>query len=198
MKHAYPGTAPRTRPAPTGHRARSGRPRRPRLAAIPALAALALAATSMGGCATLGQMVQAPIFELASGQSSSVRLLGPSIGRPLGGAEIEVWARVENPNPVGFTLSRLAGTVLLSNDRAADIDLPLGLPLEAAQDTVIPLRLTLSFADVPDLADRIMDAFNRGTIDYALHGTLAVDAGALGQPTFGPRTWLQGEVDVRR
>lgn len=165
---------------------------------ITGLAGLAVVSMMITSCATLGQMVRAPIFELAQSQNSSIRLLGPSIGRPLGGAEIEVWARVENPNPVGFTLSRLAGTVLLGNDRAADIDLPLGLPLEAAADTVIPLHLTLSFADVPDLADRIQDAFRRGSIDYALHGTVAVDAGALGQPTFGPQTWLEGNVDVRR
>jgi LEA14-like dessication related protein len=109
-----------------------------------------------------------------------------------------VWARVENPNPLGFTLSRLTGTVLLSEQRAADVDLPLGLPLQAGQDTIIPLNLTLSFAEVPDLADRLMDAVRRGSIEYALRGTVAVDAGALGQPSFGPRTWLRGDVDVSR
>lgn len=172
----------------------------PRRATKPltALAGVAVTVMSLTSCATLGQAIQAPIFEIAQSQSSSIRLLGPAIGRPLGGAEIEVWARVQNPNPVGFTLSRLVGTVLLGDDRAADVDLPLGLPLEAAGDTVIPLHLTLSFADVPDLADRIRGALTRGTIDYALRGTVAVDAGPLGQPSFGPRTWLQGEVDVTR
>lgn len=164
---------------------------------LPLLGLLA-AVWGLSSCATLGEIVRAPIFEIAAERNSSIRLLGPAIGRPLGGAELQVWARVENPNPVGFTLSRLTGTVLLAGDRAADVDLPLGLPLEASQDTVIPLRLTLSFADVPDLADRVGDALSRGTIDYALRGTLAVDAGALGQPTFGPRTWLQGAVDVTR
>ncbi|MFP4624549.1 MAG: LEA type 2 family protein [Gemmatimonadota bacterium] len=158
----------------------------------------AAAAGSLTGCATLGQVVQAPIFELAQDRDSRVRLVGPSLARPLGGAELQVWARVENPNPVGFTLSRLTGTVLLSEQRAADVDLPLGLPLEAAQDTVIPLSLTLSFADIPELADRLGDALSRGTIEYALRGTLAVDAGPFGQPSFGPRTWLQGDVSVIR
>lgn len=170
---------------------------RPRLSILASVAALALLVGG-AGCASLQTVVQAPIFELASGRSSTVRLLGPAIGRPLGGAEIQVWARVQNPNPVGFTLSRLAGTVLLSDQRAADVDLPLGLPLEAAGDTVIPLALTLSFADVPDLADRIQEALSRGSIEYALRGTVAVDAGAFGQPTFGPRTWLQGDVDLVR
>lgn len=164
------------------------------------LAALAplLAALTLGSCATLGEIVRAPIFELAQGRESSLRLLGPSLARPLGGAEIQVWARVENPNPVGFTLSRLAGTVLLADRPAADVDLPLGLPLEAAQDTVIPLNLTLSFADLPELADRVRAALSTGSIDYALRGTVAVDAGAFGQPTFGPQTWLAGDVRVFR
>jgi LEA14-like dessication related protein len=164
---------------------------------ISSLATIALLVAG-AACATLQTVVQAPIFELASDRSSRVRLLAPAIGRPLGGAEIQVWARVQNPNPVGFTLSRLAGTVLLSEQRAADVDLPLGLPLEAAGDTVIPLALTLSFADVPDLADRIQQALSRGSIEYALRGTLAVDAGAFGQPSFGPRTWIQGDVDLVR
>lgn len=169
-----------------------------RTRAVTALTTLALTTAAATSCATLGQIVQAPIFELAEGRNSNIRLLGPAIGRPLGGAELQVWARVHNPNPVGFTLSRLAGTVLLSDERAAEVDLPLGLPLEAAQDTVIPLNLTLSFADVPDLADRLRDAVTTGYVDYALHGTLAVDAGPLGQPTFGPRTWLQGDVRLTR
>lgn len=163
-----------------------------------AAAALALSTFGLTSCATLGQIVQAPIFELAQNRSSDVRLLGPSLGRPLGGAEIQVWARVQNPNPMGFTLSRLAGTVLLSDQRAADVDLPLGLPLEAGQDTVIPLNLTLSFAEVPELADRLLEAVRRGSVEYALRGTVAVDAGPLGQPSFGPRTWLRGDVNVTR
>lgn len=164
----------------------------------PVLVVLAAAALLTAGCASLGQIVQPPLFDLAADRSSRVRLLAPATGRPLGGAEIRVWARVENPNPIGFTLSRLAGTVLLSDQRAADVDLPLGLPLESGQDTVIPLDVTVSFADVPDLADRLRDAITRGTVEYALRGTLSVDAGPLGTPAFGPRTWLRGDVDVLR
>jgi hypothetical protein len=161
-------------------------------------AALVLIGAAIAGCASLGQLVQPPVFDLAPDRGSSIRLLGPSLNRPLGGAEIQVWARVENPNPIGFTLARLQGTVLLAGEPASAVDLPLGLPLEAAADTVIPLRLTLSFADVPDIADRLRDALSRGTVDYALRGTVAVDAGSLGQPTFGPRTWLQGDVALSR
>lgn len=165
-----------------------------RTAAFTALAALA----ALGACAALQDIVQPPIFEMAGSRDSEVRLLGPSMNRPLGGAQIRVWARVENPNAVGFTLTRLAGNVLLDDQRAATVDLPLGLPLAASADTVIPLDVAISFADLPDLADRISSAISGGSMRYSLRGTLSVDAGPLGQPSFGPSTWLSGDVRVVR
>ena len=42
-----------------------------------------------------------------------------------------------------------------------------------------------------------MSLFTRSELSYELKGTLGVDAGPLGEPTFGPRTWLRGEVDVQ-
>lgn len=162
-----------------------------------ALASLA-AFTVLGACAALQDIIQPPIFELAGGRSSEVRLLGPSASRPFGGAQIRVWARIENPNAVGFTLTRLAGNVLLDDEPAAAVDLPLGLPLSAAGDTIIPLDVSISFADVPHLSDRLARAVSRGSIHYALRGTVAVQAGALGQPSFGPTTWLSGDVNVVR
>jgi hypothetical protein len=164
---------------------------------IPTLA-LVLLTSGLGACAALQSAIQPPVFQMASGRSSAVELLGPTLNRPLGGARIRVWAQVSNPNAFGFTLTRLAGNVLLDGQRAADVDLPLGLPLEAAADTVIPLDVSVSFADLPDLADRISDALGRGAIDYALRGTVTVDAGPLGQPSFGPETWLSGDVNVTR
>jgi hypothetical protein len=167
---------------------------RQRTAALATLAAFSL----LGACAALQDIIQPPIFEMASGRSSEVRLLGPSVSRPLGGAQIRVWARVENPNAVGFTLTRLAGNVLLDDQHAATVDLPLGLPLQAAGDTVIPLDVGVSFADIPELAERIANAVSGGRIHYALRGIVSVDAGALGQPSFGPSTWLSGDVSVIR
>lgn len=165
-----------------------------RFAALALLAGLA----ALPACAALQNAIQAPEFAMAQGHSSQIRLLGPSIGRPLGGAEVRVWARVRNPNAFGFTLTRLAGNVFLDDEPAADIDLPLGLPLQASGDTIIPIDVAISFADIPDLADEIAGAFAGQTLDYALRGTLAVDAGPLGQPSFGPSTWLAGEVQVVR
>jgi hypothetical protein len=160
--------------------------------------ALLTGLAGLAACAALRDIIQPPIFDIAEGRASQIRLLGPSVGRPLGGAELRVWARVENPNAFGFTLARLAGDLFLDRDRAAAVDLPLGLPLEANQDTVIPLDISISFADLPDLADQLLGALTGEALDYSLRGTLSVDAGPLGQPTFGPSTWLQGEVRVVR
>lgn len=165
-----------------------------------AFTTLLLAGTTLllAGCATLQQVIQPPVFEMADGRTSEIRLLSPSMGRPLGGAQVRVWARVSNPNAVGFTLTRLAGNVLLDDEPAAAVDLPLGLPLQASGDTVIPLDVSISFADIPELADEIAGALTGQTLQYALRGTLAVDAGPFGQPSFGPSTWLRGDVRVVR
>ena len=33
-------------------------------------------------------------------------------------------------------------------------------------------------------------------IPFRLDGTVGIDAGPLGQPSFGPSTWLRGELDI--
>lgn len=165
-----------------------------RVTTISAIAALA----TLGGCAALQDIIQPPVFDMAGDRSSEFRILGPAADRPLGGAQVRIWTRVQNPNSVGFTLTRLAGDLLLQGDHAATVYLPLGLPLPAAGDTVIPLDLTISFADIPGLANQLLAAVTGQRLDYALHGTVAVDAGILGQPTFGPTTWLSGDIQVTR
>jgi hypothetical protein len=150
------------------------------------------------GCATLGMGIQAPRFSVADEQPSEIRLLGPSLQRPVGGASIRIYARVENPNPVGITLSSLAGTLRLEGFDAADAEFPLGLPLAAGQATVVPLDIAVSFANLPGLADVLGRAVTTGQVAYSLRGTAAVDAGPLGQPSFGPMTLLQGTVQARR
>lgn len=166
---------------------------RPRIVALAALLALGGA-----GCASLGQMLQPPSFSIAPGRQAELRLLGPSLQRPLGGAEVRLWARISNPNPFALTLSRIEGALALEGTDAADVDFPLGLPLPAAQDTVIPFDIALSFANLPALADILPRAVGRGTVDYRLHGRFSVDAGVLGQPSFGPLTLLQGAIQTRR
>jgi hypothetical protein len=77
------------------------------------------------------------------------------------------------------------------------VDLPLGLPLLATRDTIIPLDLRFGIPSLGSLGALGQALLARRPVRYRLDGTLGVDAGRLGQPTFGPRTWLQGEVDVR-
>lgn len=151
------------------------------------------------GCATLaGIGIQAPNFAIAEGQASELRLFGPSLQHPLGGASMRLYASVENPNPVGITLTSLAGTLQLEGYDAADANFPLGLPLQPGEVTVVPLDIAVSFANLPGLADVLTRAVSAGEVGYALRGTARIDAGLLGQPTFGPMTLFQGRVQARR
>jgi hypothetical protein len=164
------------------------------------LATALTAVFTLGACATVAGLmqVQAPNFTVAEGQVSELRLLGPGAGRPLGGVAIRIWSRVENPNAFGLTLTSLQGDLHLEDARAAAIDLPLGLPLRAGQDTVIPIEVAVSFADLPGLADAVMKFATQRTVGYRMDGRFAVDAGPLGRPNFGPMTLVRGDLDVRR
>lgn len=163
--------------------------------------ALALGVSLLAGCASLGALasaVQPPNFRVASGQEAQIRLLGPSVQNPLGGASVRLWADVSNPNPFGVVLSALTGSLALEGTQAADVDFPWGLPLVAGQDTVVPLDISISFADLPGLGNALSRAVTEGAVDYSLDGTVSLDAGLLGQPSFGPMNLLQGSIRTRR
>ena len=148
-------------------------------------------------CAELNQfasLVQAPRFEQAPDRQAEIRAMGPGAGLPLGGAGVRLWTRVSNPNAFSLTLGTLRGTLYLEESQAADVDFPLGLTLAARGDTVVPIDVSVSFANLPGLADSIRRAINRQPIPYRLDGTIGVDAGRLGQPVFGPMTLLRGDV----
>jgi hypothetical protein len=152
-------------------------------------------------CATLGtlaQIVQPPRFEQAEGQPAEIRLMAPSLRMPTGGAGVRIWLEVTNPNRFGFTLSTVAATLALEGSRAAAGDFPLGLPLQAGQQSVVPLDLTINFADVPGLAGVARAIAAGSAIDYELDGTVGIDAGRLGTPTFGPMRLTSGELRVIR
>ena len=158
---------------------------------------VALAAVLCGACAHLDQLrafVQPPRFEQARDQPAEIRLIGPRSDLPLGGAGVRLWTTVTNPNPFGLTLGTLKGTLYLEGTHAADADFPLGLPLNAGEGSTIPIDLSISFADLPGLADVIRRAANREPLEYRLEGTIGVDAGALGQPVFGPMTLVSGQI----
>jgi hypothetical protein len=168
---------------------------------------LLVGAVSGNGCATLrglAVLVQPPRFSTVPDRPAELRLLGSGSGLPLGGAGVRLWARVENPNPFGLTLSTLTGSLHLKSarsgdwPRAATLDLPLGLPLEARQQTEIPIDLTVSFSDLPGLADVVRRALSGSSLPYRLDGTIGVDAGSFGRPSFGPFTLLSGEMRVLR
>src|SRR2546421_1532202 len=119
------------------------------------LVVLALIGATTGACGGLGnlqQIIRPPRFEQAAGQPAEIRLVGPNATSPLGGAGVRIWLAVTNPNPFGFTLSRLNATLMLEGNRAATGDFPLGLPLTGGQQTIVPLDLSISFADVPGLS----------------------------------------------
>jgi hypothetical protein len=154
-------------------------------------------ALAVSGCAALGELrgvVQAPRFDQEPGREAEIRLLGPSRSLPAGGAGVRLWTRVSNPNPFGLTLGTLRGTLHLEDSRAADVDFPLGLPLRAGEESTVPIDLSISFADIPGLANALQRAVSREPLAYHLEGTIGVDAGQLGQPTFGPTTLLRGEL----
>jgi hypothetical protein len=153
------------------------------------------------GCASLGplaQIVHPPRFRQADSQPAEIRLIAPSLRNPTGGAGVRIWLDVTNPNAFGFTLSTVNATLALQGTRAATGDFPLGVPLRPGQSSVVPLDLTISFADVPNLATSLRRLATGGAIDYQLDGTVGVEAGRLGTPTFGPMRLTDGELRVIR
>jgi late embryogenesis abundant protein len=160
-----------------------------------AVVVLATACASLG---PLAQIVQPPRFRQADGQPAEIRLIAPSLRHPTGGAGVRVWLEVTNPNAFGFTLSTVNATMALQGTRAATGDFPLGLPLRAGQSSVVPLDLTVNFADVPNLASSVRKLATGGGIDYQLDGTVGVEAGRLGTPTFGPMRLTDGELRIIR
>jgi hypothetical protein len=167
-----------------------------RTAAVPGVAALAVAAAV--GCAALEQLgIQALRFESADDRGTELRLFEPSAGRPLGGAALRLWAHVENPNGFGLRLTEVEGDLSIADAGVVDVEFPLGLPLVAFQDTIVPLDVSIGFDDLPAIG-RIARAVVVGDrMDYRLDGTFAVEAGRYGAPRFGPLTLLEGEIRVR-
>ena len=63
---------------------------------------------------------------------------------------------------------------------------------------MIPLDVSVRFADLPGLAGALGHAIGGAPLGYRLEGRITLDAGALGTPTFGPSTLLRGEVRALR
>jgi hypothetical protein len=107
---------------------------------------------------------------------------------------VRLWTRVSNPNPFGLTLGTLKGTLFLEDSRAADAEFPLGLPLGAGSEQIIPIDISIRFSDLPGLSGVARRLLARQAVGYRLDGTIGVEAGRFGQPVFGPMTLLRGET----
>lgn len=160
--------------------------------------AIAAAASGCRSIEGLRGLVQPPRFEQAPGQPAEIAFTGVTPTMPAGGATVRIWTKVSNPNRFGCTLSTLRTTLLLNGTQAATGDFPLGLPLEASHSTVVPIELTLSFSDVPALTSIARSALTGEGVRYRLDGTIGVDAGQMGRPTFGPLMLLEGDLHARR
>jgi hypothetical protein len=157
-----------------------------------------LLAAGCAGLTQLARIVQPPRFDQADDLPAEIRFIGPSGAMPAGGAGVRIWLEVTNPNPFGFTLSTLNATLSLEGGRAATGAFPLGLPLNAQQESVVPLDLSISFTDLPGLAGMLRQVAIGGDVEYQLDGTVGVDAGRFGTPTFGPMLLTRGELRVVR
>ena len=155
---------------------------------------LAVTASACASLEALRGLVHAPQFEQADGREHELMVAGPSRDAPVGGATVRLWTKVTNPNGFGLTLGTLRGTLLLEGSRAATVDFPLGLPLQARSDVEIPIDIVVDFQDVPGLQQAITRALSRQPIAYELEGTVSVEAGAFGEPVFGPMTILSGDI----
>ena len=143
------------------------------------------------GCASLEGLrgfIQPPRFSQDGERRSELRLVGTS------GAAVRIWTRVSNPNGFGLTLGTLRGTLFLEGGRAATADFPLGLPLPARGEEVVPLDVSVSFRDLPGLGDALARALARQPVRYELEGTIGVEAGGLGEQVFGPMRFLSGDL----
>jgi hypothetical protein len=162
---------------------------------------ISVLAMTLQSCATLGDLrslIQPLSFEEAGDRQPQLRFLPPDRDLPRGGAALRMWTNVRNPNPFGLTLTHLQGELFLEGSRAATGDFPLGLPLRARENALVPIDLSISFADVPALADALRNALGGGGVAYNFDGRVTIDAGQLGQPTFGPSTLLRGEMRLLR
>ncbi len=162
---------------------------------------MSVIALTLQACAglNLSALVQPPRFEQAPGQRAEVRVQGPSGSQPLGGAGVRLWTKVTNPNTFGLTLQTIKGTLYLEESRATDVDFPLGLPLGAGAETVIPIDLSMSFSDLPGLGGVARRLMNREAVPYRLDGTIGLDVPRIGQGmVFGPMTLVRGEASVPR
>ena len=155
------------------------------------LALAAVALLTLQACAELdqlGALVQPPRFEQVPDQPAEIRLPG------MNGAGVRLWTRVTNPNPFGFTLGTLKGTLFLDGLARGGRRLSARAAARRRRRLGDPDRHLDQLRDLPGLGDVARRVLARQPVAYRLDGTIGVDAGRLGQPVFGPMTLLRGET----
>ncbi len=78
------------------------------------------------------------------------------------------------------------------------VDLGLIYDVDQEEDGKVKVNMTLTSPSCPAGPQIIQQALTRGSVAYSLNGTVAVDAGVLGQPTFGPMQLIEGSVSTAR
>ena len=161
--------------------------------------AIVTCALLLVACASLNlaDAVQAPRVSDVSDRDATLRILAPSTDHPAGGAAVRMWSRIENPNAFSINVTRLTGDLFVGDGGGVGVDFPLGVPLVANGDTIVPLDVTLGFDALPALGRTLVAAALEGSVPYRLDATIGVDAGMLGSPVFGPLTLLSGSLDIR-
>jgi hypothetical protein len=165
--------------------------------AVACVAACSISCASAGALGTLAaRIITPPRFEQAADRRPEVSLTGPGVDRGFGGATVRIWTHVTNPNPFGIRLRMLDADLYLDAAHAAVAGFPEGLQLGANDDSILPIDLRIDYRDVPALG-ALGRAVRGDRVEYRLDGTITIDAGPLGQPSFGPTTWLRGDLGGR-
>lgn len=159
---------------------------------------LAVAALTLGACAvvTPERAVRNLEFEFVAEGSGLRRLDLPGIGGGSPSATVRIRTRVSNPNPLALRLTGLEFDLYVNANRAASGSFAGGVDLPARGQTVLDLDVTVGLAEATRLVSDLAAAARGQRTAYRLDGTVSVDAGPLGRPSFGPLTIVTGTVSA--
>jgi hypothetical protein len=128
-------------------------------------AACLYAATSLGGCASLGRPSVTP-------QAATVAGIGPS------GLTLGVDLLVDNPNPFSITAEKVTGTLSFgagSGKRVGTAEVELEHPIAAKSSEAIPSSLEVAWTSLSALREFI----GASQVPYTFDGELKVGGGPL-------------------
>lgn len=136
----------------------------------------------------LSSVLQVPKLVVRSTEIKQLDMPGLGVEPQL---VLVVHLRAYNPNPVGVKLLNLQGTFYLDDVATGQITVPaLALLPSGSSDLTSEIHIPLTADQLPRLAGLALG----DEVSYRLEGLSQIDAGALGQPTLGPYTLLQGTL----